>query len=87
MFRLWEMMVLSIRMIVTASSGDTRLISNSIRNQLGFIPKGEAAGGANEIPKRKQLRYGIVWASQGHGISVKKWPRVIRQFYDGRLIV
>lgn len=67
-------MILGIRMIVTASSGDTILTSNSNRNQLVCIPKGEAADGANEIPKRKQQRYGVVWPSQGHGISVKGGP-------------
>lgn len=67
-------MILGIRMIVTASSGDTTLTSNSNRDQLVFMPKGEAADGANEIPKRKQQRYGVVWPSQGHGISVKGGP-------------
>lgn len=71
---LWETMILRIRTIVTGSSGDTRLISNSNRNQLGFIAKREAAESANEIPKRKQQRYGVVWPSQGHGISVKGGP-------------
>ena len=71
---LWETMVLSIRTIVTGSSGDTRLISNSNLNQLGFIAKGEAVDSANEIPKRKQQRYGVIWPSQAHRISVKGGP-------------
>lgn len=71
---LWETVVLCIRTIVTGSSGDTRFISSSNRNQLGFIKKREAADSANEIPKRKQQRYGGVWPRQGHGISVKDGP-------------
>lgn len=74
MLHLWETMVLSIRTIVMGSSRDTRLISNSNRNQLGFIAKGEAVDRANEIPMRKQQRYSVVWPSQGHGISVKGGP-------------